>query len=97
MSNFAITTLCTITGIAITALFSFLAFQQAQRKEHKDEGENKGVMMSDIGYIKAGVDDLKREQRETAASVGRLSERITRVEESTKQAHKRIDELKGES
>lgn len=97
MSNFAITTLCTITGIVITALFSFLAFQRAQRKEHKDEGENKGVMMSDIGYIKAGVDDLKREQRETAASVGRLSERITRVEESTKQAHKRIDELKGES
>lgn len=97
MSNFAITTLCTITGIAITALFSFLAFQRAQRKEHKDEGENKGVMMSDIGYIKAGVDDLKREQRETAASMGKLSERITRVEESTKQAHKRIDELKGES
>lgn len=97
MSYFAITTLCTITGIAITALFSFLAFQRAQHKEHKDEGENKGVMMSDIGYIKAGVDDLKREQRETAASVGRLSERITRVEESTKQAHKRIDELKGES
>ena len=86
MSNFAITTLCTITGIAITALFSFLAFQRAQRKEHKDEGENKGVMMSDIGYIKAGVDDLKREQRETAASMGKLSERITRVEESTKQA-----------
>ena len=96
MSTFAITTLCTITGIALTALFSFLAYQRAQKKEHKDEGENKGVMMSDIGYIKAGVDDLKREQRETAASVGRLSERITRVEESTKQAHKRIDELKGE-
>ncbi len=97
MSTFAISTLCTIAGIALTALFSYIAYQRAQRKENKEEGENKGVMMSDIGYIKAGVDDLKREQRETAASVGRLSERITRVEESTKQAHKRIDELKGEN
>ena len=97
MSDFVITTICTVAGIAVTALFSYLAFLRAQRKEHKDEGENKGVMMSDIGYIKAGVDDLKREQRETAASVGKLSERITRVEESTKQAHKRIDELKGDN
>lgn len=97
MSTFAISTICTVSGIAITAFFSYLAFLRAQRKENKDEGENKGVMMSDIGYIKAGVDDLKREQRETAASVGKLSERITRVEESTKQAHKRIDELKGDN
>lgn len=96
MSTFVISTICTIAGIAVTALFSYLAFHRNSKKDSQDEGENKGVMMSDIGYIKAGVDDLKREHRETAATVGRLSERITRVEESTKQAHKRIDELKGE-
>ena len=55
--------------------------------------ESRGVMASDIGYIKAGVDDLKREGRETRTDVRLLSERITRCEESCKQAHKRIDEM----
>ena len=33
------------------------------------DGESRGVMASDIGYIKAGVDDLKREMRETRFDV----------------------------
>jgi hypothetical protein len=52
--------------------------------------------MSDIGYIKAGVDDLKTQNRENSVKIGNLNERVTRVEESCKQAHHRIDELKGE-
>lgn len=95
MYTFTITTIFTIAGIILTALFSYIAYQRAIKKDSKDEGENKGVIMSDIGYIKAGVDDLKRENRETAAKLGGLSERITRCEESCKQAHHRIDELKG--
>lgn len=97
MSTWAITTLCTIAGIVITALFSYAAFHRNTKKDSENEGENKGVMMSDIGYIKAGVDDLKREQREQATTVGRLAERVTRCEESCKQAHHRIDEMKGEN
>ena len=50
-------------------------------------------MASDIGYIKAGVDDLKRETRETRSDVRELQERVTRCEESTKQAHKRINKI----
>ncbi len=96
MNTFAVSTICTVAGIILTAFFSYIAYQRAVKKESKDEGENKGVIMSDIGYIKAGVDDLKRENRETAAKVGGLSERITRCEESCKQAHHRINELKGE-
>lgn len=97
MSTATISILCTIAGIILTAFFSYLAFHRNTKKDSEDAGENKGVMMSDIGYIKAGVDDLKREQREQAAMVGHLSERITRCEESCKQAHHRIDELKGDN
>ena len=96
MSQWAITTLCTVAGILLTAIFSFIAYQRNKNKDTQDEGKNAGVMLSDIGYIKAGVDDLKREQREISLAVGQLTERVTRVEESAKQAHKRIDELKGE-
>ena len=93
MSNFAITTLCTIAGIALTALFSYAAHQRAVKQDSQTDGENKGVMLSDIGYIKAGIDDLKREQRDMRLSINEISERIARVEESVKQAHKRINGL----
>ena len=95
MSTFAITTLCTVAGMAITALFSYMAFHRNTKKDSEEEGKNLGVIMSELGYIKISTDDIKRENRDTATKLGGLSERITRCEESCKQAHHRIDELKG--
>lgn len=85
-------TLISAGSTAIGVLFSWLAFARKNKKDSERHGESRGVMASDIGYIKAGVDDLKREIRETRTAVSDLSERVTRCEESTKQAHKRIDE-----
>ena len=50
-------------------------------------------VLTELGYIKAGVDDLKRDNREIRGDLKTLDERVTRNEESTKQAHKRIDAL----
>lgn len=86
--------ICSIAFGLIGFLISYVAFQRGKKKEETQEGENRGAMASDIGYIKAGVDDLKRETRETRAVVGELTERVTRVEESCKQAHHRIDEIR---
>ncbi|MGE6576253.1 hypothetical protein ACQKFM_15155 [Paenibacillus xylanexedens] len=49
------------------------------------------MQRADVDYIKRGVDDIRLEQRVQAQRVDALSERVTRVEESAKQAHKRID------
>ncbi len=73
-------------------LIAWLTLSRKGKKDTEHAGETRGVMASDIGYIKAGVDDLKRESRETRNEVRELSERVTRCEESAKQAHKRIDE-----
>lgn len=83
-----------IASVMCVFLFSFIAYQAGRKKENKEDGENKGVIMSDIGYIKSGIDDLKREQRETNTSMSKLSERVTRCEERCEQAHSRIDEIK---
>jgi len=86
--------ICSITFGALGFLISYLAFQRTKKKDNVEEGQSRGAMASDIGYIKAGVDDLKRESRETRSAVGELNERVTRVEESCKQAHHRIDEIR---
>ena len=78
----------------LTTIITLVAVVRQTKGRERNEGHERGSVASDIGYIKAGVDDLKRESRETRSTVSDISERITRVEESTKQAHKRIDELK---
>ena len=84
--------LLSAVAAAVGAIVSWTAFTRKSKKDTEKVGEHKGVLASDIGYIKAGVDDLKRESRETRRDIGDLSTRITRVEESCKQAHNRIDE-----
>lgn len=56
----------------------------------KDAGKE-GTLRSDIGYIKSSVDDLKGEQRNFNQLHYSLAERVGRVEESAKSAHRRID------
>lgn len=82
---------------ALGFVISYFAFARGEKKENVEEGQSKGAIASDVGYIKAGVDDLKRESRETRALVGDLTQRVTRCEESCKQAHHRIDELRNNS
>ena len=80
--------------VAFTGVWiSYRIFKNNLKKDTEEHGETRGTIASDIGYIKAGVDDLKGESRETRAKMIALNERVTRCEESTKQAHKRIDEI----
>ena len=81
-----------IVSAALGVAISWAVFQRQRRKDTEEDGKDRGYIASDIGYIKAGVDDLKRESRETRHDVGELSTRVARCEESCKQAHKRIDE-----
>lgn len=86
--------LCTVTGIIVSFVFSLLSHRRSIKRDNESAGEGRGVLQSDIGYIKAGIDDLKRENRAVNLKLDNISERVTRVEESCKQAHKRIDEIK---
>lgn len=96
MQGTTVAVICSVTSIVSAVLgflLSYFTFQRNKKKDDVAEGQTKGVMASDIGYIKAGVDDLKRESAEQRKTVGELGERVTRVEESCKQAHKRIDKI----
>ena len=58
----------------------------------KNNGKQDGVILTEIGYLKSGVDDIKRQIHEEDNRHNQLVERVAMVEASTKQAHKRIDE-----
>ena len=93
MTPTVIISLCSLAVAACGVLISFRVFKGNQKKDTEETGESRGVMASDLGYIKAGIDDLKQEHREERARIDRLGERVTRCEESCKQAHHRINEV----
>lgn len=82
----------TICGI----VFGYIGYSRGTKKDFKDDGKTSGVLMSDIGYIKSGVDDLKRKQESSETRHYALAERVTKVEASAAQAHLRINEIKKE-
>lgn len=88
-------TLVTVVGILCGVLFGLLGYQAGIKKDSKHEGAQNGTMHSDIEYIKRRSDETLIELKETNRSLNTLSERVTRVEESAKQAHKRIDAIQG--
>lgn len=77
--------LCTVCGLIINIALFF--------RTRKNDGAEIGKRTSDIEYIKRRTDDILLEQRNTNNTLGAHGERITRVEESVKQAHKRLDAL----
>ncbi|WP_024833845.1 hypothetical protein [Ruminiclostridium josui] len=85
----AISVAGTLSGI----VFSYIGYRNGVKKESSDAGKNSGTLISDVGYIKAGVDDLKRKQETSEERHFALAERVKGVEESAKSAHKRIDGL----
>lgn len=85
-------------GTVCSILFGLLGYQKGVKKEAYTDGGFNAGLKSDIDYIKRRTDEVLLEQKDTNKSVNALAERVTRVEESSKQAHKRINRLeKGDS
>ena len=61
------------------------------RKDNEEDGQKTGMVLTELGYIKAGVDDLKRKQEKQDEQSLQILRELTAVQESAKQAHRRID------
>lgn len=84
----AISVVATISGLVL----GWLGRSRMVRQDGAEDGE----LRASVKYIRDGVDDLRVEIKSQSQRYDMLAERVTRVEESTKQAHKRIDRLEDE-
>lgn len=85
-----------LIGVFTSLLGAFIGYkghERSQRKEHRDDGKQDGVILTEIGYIKSGVDDIKRKQERQDEKHIETITRVTAVEASAKQAHYRIDRI----
>ena len=91
MTNVEIGVLCAL----VTALIAWASYRLSTKKANKDEGRETGTVMTELGYIKSGIDDIKTEQKDQRQMNAELRERLASVESSAKQAHHRIGRLEG--
>ena len=82
-----------VIGTLLGGILSYAAFHRNSKKDSESEGKEAGTMLTEIGYIKGGIDRIERKQDAQDERYIQMAERVTAVESSAKQAHKRIDRL----
>lgn len=104
MNEVTIGVICTVIGTAI-GIYTAVSYakretkQEITNKEKEDKEEVKEEascntrIETKIDYIGKDINDIKMDFRAQATKISRIEERVTRVEESAKSAHKRIDEI----
>ena len=80
-------------GVLASIYFGVKAYRRNNRQDDTGEGHSKGVILTEIGYIKSGIDDIKREQSCQRENYVQVVSRLATVEASAKQAHHQIDGL----
>lgn len=74
-------------------LLTLLAFNRNRDKDVKADAAKTAVIETKLDTISNGVESIRIDFKANEKQMDALSERVTRVEESSKQAHKRIDNL----
>lgn len=86
----------TIAGVISGVVLGWLGRSRTIQQDTATEASKDALLRADMEYIKRGVDDVRLEQRAQGQRFDALAERVTRVEESTKQAHHRLNRLDGQ-
>ena len=76
-------------------MLGWLSWLRSRKKDSEAETGQSIAFRVDLEYIKRGVDDIRADQRRLRNEMGTMADRLARVEESAKSAHKRLDEYAG--
>ena len=83
----------TVVASLAAIIFGYLAFVRTRDKDKATSAKSDATTYTELGYIKSGIDDVKAELREQRKTNTDFLTRLTAVEASATQAHKRIDSL----
>lgn len=89
--NIEITLLCTIAG----ALLGYMSYKKKTEQDIEDDASQRTLLSTKLDYISKGVDDIRLDIKAQDAKLNNTIERLIKVEESTKSAHHRLDNMKG--
>lgn len=77
----------------VNVVIAAINLWRSKNKDTKGDSAQNTTVLVEIGAIKSGIEDIKAEQKAQAKTNIEVLQRLTAVEESAKQAHKRIDRI----
>ena len=92
MSEAILSAISVISSVC-AIVFGYIAFVRNRDSDKTKEAKSDATILTELGYIKGGIDDVKAEQREQRKTNTDFVGRLVSVEASAKQAHKRIDSI----
>lgn len=81
-------------SLVFSILLGVVNVKRNTKNDNKKEASELTTVIVELKYISNGINDIKREIGDVRADIQGLRDRVSAGEESIKQAHKRIDELK---
>lgn len=87
-----------ITGVALafSVYFGLSSKRRNDRSDAQKEGSDMTTVVVKLETISSGVNEIKADLRNVREDVNATRERLIVCEQSSKQAHKRLDEICGE-
>lgn len=89
--NIEVTVICTIIG----AIVGYMSYQKKNEHYIENDASQKTVVATKLDYISKGVDDIRLDIKAQDTKISNVIERLIKVEESTKSAHHRLDNIQG--
>ena len=66
-----------VLGTILGGVLSYAAFHRNSKKDSEEEGKSSGTMLTEIGYIKGGIDRIERKQDAQDARYISMAERMS--------------------
>lgn len=86
-------TVLSVISTVCAIVFGYIAFVRNRDSDKTKEAKSNATILTELGYIKGGIDDVKAEQREQRKTNTNFVGRLVSAEASAKQAHKRLDHI----
>lgn len=86
-----VTILLSVVSVSLVAIYGFATWKRNTKTDTIQDAGQQATIVTKLDNIEKGVDDIKEELKNVKAEQREDHDRIIRLEESTKQAHKRID------
>lgn len=85
-----------VLSLIVSAVVGFSAIKSRNSSDMKQETTQLTTLIVKLENINDGVMEIKADMRNMKDDVRELRDRLIKVEESTKSAHKRLDDYVGE-
>ena len=96
MDKVLVSDIVTLIGLItslISILLAYFAFRRNEKIDTKKEGKSEGLILSDIGYIKACVERMEKNLNKVDEGYEDIIIRIVRLEESQINLTKKVEEI----